>query len=105
MRTLCKTFSAALCVVALGVPAARAQQQPAPDQQQPPDQQQQSPNQGATPIPAYRSPFASAAGNDDSDSQNSTPDNRSLSGAQDLSPILHADTQLLAASTKRLRGS
>jgi len=88
MRTLCKTFSAALCVVALGVPAARAQQQPAPDQQQPPDQQQQSPNQGATPIPAYRSPFASAAGNDDSDSQNSTPDNRSLSGAQDLSPVL-----------------
>ncbi len=82
MRTLCNTFWAALCVVALGVPAARAQQQ------QTPDQQQQTPNQGAPPIPAYRSPLASASGNDDSDAQESTPDNRSLSGAQDLSPIL-----------------
>lgn len=82
MRTLYNTFWAALCVVALGVPVARAQQQ------QTPDQQQQTPNQGAPPIPAYRSPLASASGNDDSDAQESTPDNRSLSGAQDLSPIL-----------------
>jgi hypothetical protein len=89
MRTLCKTLSAAWCVLALGVPAARAQQQQAPDQQQQaPDQQQPAPNQGTTPIPAYRSPFASAAGDEDADSQNSTPDNRALSGAQDLSPVL-----------------
>jgi hypothetical protein len=89
MRTLCNTFWAALFVVALGAPAARAQQQQPPDQQQqPPDQQQQAPDQGAAPIPAYHSPFASADDNGDTDSQQSAPDNRSLSGAQDLSPLL-----------------
>jgi hypothetical protein len=95
MRTLCNTFWAALFVVALGAPAARAQQQQTPDQQQQtpdqqqqtPDQQQQAPDQGAAPIPAYHSPFASADDNGDTDQQ-STPDNRSLSGAQDLSPLL-----------------
>jgi len=80
MRTLCSTFWAALCVVVLGVPVARAQQQT--------PSQQQAPDQGAAPIPAYRSPLASAADNSDSDSdsQQLVPDNRSLSGAQDLSP-------------------
>jgi len=96
MRTLSNTVRAALCVLALSVPAARAQQQQTPDQQQQtPDQQQQTPaqpqqtpSQGAVPIPAYHSPFASAADDDDSDSQQGTPDNRPLSGAQDLSPLL-----------------
>ncbi|HXA76611.1 MAG TPA: hypothetical protein VNV41_05710 [Candidatus Acidoferrales bacterium] len=82
MRTLHNTFWAAVFVVALGAPAARAQQQQAPDQQQ------QTPDQGNAPIPAYRSPLASASGNDDSDAEQSTPDNRSLSGAQDLSPMM-----------------
>jgi hypothetical protein len=94
MRTLSNTFWVALCLLALGVPAARAQQQQtqdqqqqAPNQQQPPDQQQPTPDQGGAPIPAYRSPLASAAGDDETDSQG-TPDDRPLSGAQDLSPIL-----------------
>lgn len=88
MRTLSNTFWVALCVVALGVPAARAQQQQTPDQQQQaPDQQQPTPDQGGAPIPAYRSPLASAAGDDETDTQGA-PDNRPLSGAQDLSPLL-----------------
>jgi hypothetical protein len=88
MRKLCNAFLAALVVVALGVPAARAQQSPdqqqTPAQQQSPDQQQ-APNQNAAPIPAYRSPLASDADQSGSDSQ-LTPDDRSLSGAEDLSP-------------------
>jgi hypothetical protein len=82
MRTLCNTFLAALVVAALGVPAARAQQ--SQDPQQTPDQQQ-APNQNAAPIPAYRSPLASDADQNGADSQ-TTPDDRSLSGAEDLSP-------------------
>jgi hypothetical protein len=88
MRTLSNTVRAALCVLALSVPAARAQQQQTPDQQQQPPTQQQSPDQSAAPIPAYHSPLASAADNDDSDSEQTMPDNRPLSGAQDLSPLL-----------------
>jgi hypothetical protein len=94
MRKLSNTFWVALCVVALGVPAARAQQQQQPDQQQQtPDQQQspgqpqQPPDQSGGPIPAYRSPLASEAGTDDTDTQGA-PDTRPLSGAQDLSPML-----------------
>jgi hypothetical protein len=87
MRKLSNTFCVALCVVALGAPAARAQQQQTPDQQQQPPAQQPTPDQGGAPIPAYRSPLASAAGDDDTDSQG-TPDTRPLSGAQDLSPML-----------------
>jgi len=94
MRKLSNTFWVALCVVALGVPAARAQQQQQPDQQQQtPDQQQtpgqpqQPPDQNGGPIPAYRSPLASEAGTDDTDTQGA-PDTRPLSGAQDLSPML-----------------
>src|ERR1039458_6227023 len=77
MRTLSNTFWAALFVVALGVPAAQAQQQ-TPDQQQAPDQ--------SAPIPAYHSPLASATNNSDSDSQDLAPVDRSLSGAENLSP-------------------
>jgi hypothetical protein len=89
MRTLSKTYLAALCVVALSVPGARAQQQQTPDQQQQnPDQQPQTPDQNTAPIPAYHSPFASDAQDQESDTQQSAPDNRPLSGAQDLSPLL-----------------
>jgi hypothetical protein len=51
------------------------------------DGQQQSQDQGAAPIPAYRSPLASAADNQDSDAnpQGLTPDTRPLAGAQYLS--------------------
>jgi hypothetical protein len=88
MRTLHRSFWAALCVVALGVPAAWAQQQPTGDQQQQtPAQQPATPDQGAAPIPAYHSPFASADETVDTDQQ-TAPDNRSLSGAEDLSPLL-----------------
>jgi len=65
----------------MGVPVARAQQQ---EPQQQPQQQEDQPQR---PIPAYRSPLASAADNDDEDDSNANPqklvpDNRSLSGAQ-----------------------
>jgi hypothetical protein len=66
-------MSMALLLVALTVPAAWAQQQ--------------TPDQSAPPIPAYHSPFASAAdnsGDQDTGTQSLTPDTRSLSGAQDL---------------------
>ncbi len=75
---------AALCMVAVTVPVAHAQQQA----QQPENQQPQE-DQSARPIPAYRSPLASAAGNEDSDlyadPSKILPDNRSLAGAQVLS--------------------
>jgi hypothetical protein len=87
MRKLSNTFWVALCVVALGVPAARAQQQQTQDQGQAPAQQQPTPDQGGAPIPAYRSPLASAAGDDETVTQD-TPDTRPLSGAQDLSPMM-----------------
>lgn len=66
----------ALCTLALTAPAARGQQP-----------QQQSQDQGAAPIPAYRSPFASAADNGDSEDnpQGLAPDTRPLAGAQNLS--------------------
>jgi hypothetical protein len=51
-------------------------------------QGQQNEAQPTTPIPAYHSPLASAADNDDSDqdeTQPMTPDTRSLAGAQTLS--------------------
>jgi hypothetical protein len=80
MRTIRATIWATLCMVAMGLPAARAQQQPAP----------QVPDQSAPPIPAYHSPLAGAADNVDSENpfgepQKLVPDNRSLAGAQDLS--------------------
>jgi hypothetical protein len=69
-------FWAALLLLAVGVPSARAQQQ------------QQTQDQAATPIPAYHSPLAGAADNsnaEDADFQNLAPDTRPLSGAENLS--------------------
>src|ERR1700690_1893594 len=85
MRALSNILGVALCVASLCAPAVRAQQQ-GPDQ----TQQQTPSNQGATqpsgPIPAYRSPLASAANNDeDTDTDTDlTPDTNSLTGAQNL---------------------
>jgi hypothetical protein len=70
-----------------GIPTL-AQQQPAGSQQEQP----------TTPIPAIRSPLASGADNGDADvtgnSQQLTPDTRSLTGAEDLSlgtiPLTHS---------------
>jgi len=91
---------AALCSLLLGglATTARAQEiqhtssqsqqtQAQQDQGQTP-QGQQNEEQPAAPIPAYRSPLASAAGNDDSDEEEAqplTPDTRALAGAQNLS--------------------
>ncbi len=74
----------------LGAGAARAQQQ-GQDQNQPPEnqgQQQPAPDQGAKPqgpIPAYRSPLAGAADNEEEETTTEiTPDNNSLTGVQTL---------------------
>jgi hypothetical protein len=102
MRALDSILWAAFCIATLAVSPSQAQQQSqgqqqTPDQQQTTDQQQapaqapaqqQTPDQSAQPIPAYRSPFASIADNGDINSQQGTPDDRSLSGAQYLSPLL-----------------
>jgi len=79
MHALNKLVGAALCVVALAVPAAWGQQQQTG--------QQQTPDQSAPPIPAYKSPLAGAAdnGDDESGPPQLAPDTRALSGAQDLS--------------------
>ena len=85
MKTLSNILGAALCVASLCAPAVWAQQQ-APDQ----TQQQTPSDQGATqpsgPIPAYRSPLASAANNDEDTETNTdvTPDTHSLTGAQNF---------------------
>ena len=71
-------------VVAISVPVARSQEQP----QTPPDQTQQPQPQGAEqPIPAYKSPLASQADNGDviGEPMQLGPDNRPLTGIQDLS--------------------
>ena len=68
---------------AFGTPAAWAQDQP----QQPQQPQPQKPlDQATPPIPAIRSPLASAAGNDDEDEvpQQLAPDTRALAGVQPL---------------------
>src|SRR5271156_3981981 len=68
---------AALGAVALSTATARAQQPP------PDAQQGQQPSE---PIPAIRSPLAGAAGDVNSqDSQDLSPDTRSLTGVEDLS--------------------
>ncbi|MGA8223990.1 MAG: hypothetical protein WB780_20240 [Candidatus Acidiferrales bacterium] len=84
MRIKRATIWATFCMVAMGVPTAEAQQQE-PEQQ--PQQQEAQPQR---PIPAYRSPLASAADNGDEDDSNANPqklipDDRSLAGAQVLS--------------------
>lgn len=92
MPKLRHIFGAVLCILTLGARCAPAQQ--APDQTQDQTQgQDQTQDQGQTqplqPIPAIRSPLASAAGNDSGDQnpdqQRLEPDTNPLAGAQDLS--------------------
>ena len=84
MRRLDGVLFAFACVGALGASLAQGQQQgPAL-----PQSQQQAPDQSSQPIPAYHSPLASAADSGEVDSQQGMPDDRSLSGAQNLSPLL-----------------
>jgi len=80
MRSIHRTIWAAVCLMGMIAPLARAQQQ---NQQAPADQ-------SAPPIPAYRSPLALAADNGDdegliADPQKLIPDSRSLTGAQQFS--------------------
>jgi len=94
------SLAIALCSLALGLLAASAvaqqsQQSGSQDQQAQGQQNQGEAPQGqnneeqaTAPIPAYHSPLASEAGNDDSDQEEAqpmTPDTRALSGAQNLS--------------------
>jgi len=84
IRPLQNAAWVSLCIIALIVPSALAQQEPEQPQQSQQPSQQQSPDQPSGPIPAYRSPLASAAGNDqdEDEPQELAPDNHSLSGAQ-----------------------
>lgn len=83
MKRLFGFSTAAICVALLWAGTVRAQEQ-GQDQNQ--GQQQTPPNQGATqaqgPIPAYRSPLAGAANEDEDTTTEITPDNRSLTGVQ-----------------------
>jgi hypothetical protein len=85
-------LGAALCAVMVCAGLLQAQtqapgqgQNPPPDQgaQQPPADQNPTPAPG--PIPAYRSPLAGAAGSDDEDTTDVTPDTSSLTGVRNLS--------------------
>ena len=84
------TLLVAGCLATFGVVEARAQQPGQGENQsaaQSQDQQQAPANQGAAqgPIPAYRSPLAGAANNEEEeDTTEITPDNRSLTGVQAL---------------------
>lgn len=76
-----------LLLLALHAPEVRAQQQDPNQAQSQPSQQSQQ--QSAPPIPAYRSPFASAADNGDVDNPNLDPqriipDDHALAGAENL---------------------
>jgi hypothetical protein len=85
MLRLRHIFGALLCVLILGVRCAPAQQNPDQTQDQTQDQGQAQP---AQPIPAIRSPLASAAGNNSDlypDQQKLEPDTNPLAGVQDLS--------------------
>ena len=80
MRTTCRTIWTAVLMLGMNAPLALAQQQ---SQQAPADQ-------AAPPIPAYRSPLASAANNSDdegliADPNKLIPDSRALTGAQTFS--------------------
>jgi len=80
-------------LLTISVPAAWSQQQQQPDQPQVPQQpeqpeQPQQPQGQEQPIPAYKSPLASQADNGDTGGNNPSqlaPDNRPLTGIQDLS--------------------
>jgi hypothetical protein len=76
MYTFFRGILAGFCMLVLGVSAVRAQQQ--------------SNDKAVPPIPAYHSPLASAANNDDAEDveagpQKLAPDTRPLAGAQDFS--------------------
>jgi len=88
------SLAVALCSLAFGILAGSARGQQADQQNQGQQGQGQTPQgqqneeQPTAPIPAYHSPLASQAGNDDSDegeTQPMTPDTTALSGAQNLS--------------------
>ena len=88
MRTIRFILWITFCMATIGLPAARAQQQ---EQQQEPQQQPapQRPEQSTPPIPAYHSPLAGAADNEEEEGayanpQKLVPDNRSLAGAQNF---------------------
>jgi hypothetical protein len=95
MRTAFNFVAALLCTVALCTPAVRAQQQSQDQgQQQAPDQSQQQtpappgptqPTQPTAPIPAYHSPLAGAADNDEDTENEVAPDTSSLTGVQNFS--------------------
>src|SRR5579863_384382 len=84
-----------ISLVAIGAVALSGIPTLAQQQQQPADTQQEQPT---TPIPAIRSPLAGATDNGDADvtgnSQQLTPDTRSLTGVEDLSlgtiPLTHS---------------
>ncbi len=81
IRILQHSFLTGLCVAVLSVSSVGAQQQ--------------NQSQATQPVPAYRSPLASAADNaDDSnaDPQKLGPDTRSLTGVQELSLGIPAET-------------
>jgi hypothetical protein len=82
------TVPYALVLIALTAVAAQAQDQSGQENQQSQQGQQnqneQPANQSAAPIPAYHSPFASAAANGDSEAGQVQPDTRALSGVQNL---------------------
>ncbi len=89
IRGLIYISVAAMGALALGLTPVRAQQQSSDPQQE---------QQPLAPIPAIRSPLASAAENGDAeetpDSQQLLPDTRSLTGVEDLSlgskPLSHS---------------
>jgi hypothetical protein len=86
MRAKRRIILTAFCIMGMTAPRALAQQQ---GQETQPDQQTK-PDQAAAPVPAYRSPLASAADNGDdegliADPHKLIPDSRSLTGAQAFS--------------------
>src|ERR1700676_1263404 len=86
MRLWFQFVCVAFCVAAVSVPAVRAQQ--TQDQSQPQGQTQApAPEQPEAPIPAYHSPLASAADNDQTDmgAEPLAPDTTSLTGVQNFS--------------------
>ena len=86
MTSLYRIAGTLIVVTAIGVSVAQAQDQSQPQQ---PDQTQQpgKPQEAQQPIPAYKSPLASQADNGDAMSEpvQLGPDNRPLTGIQDLS--------------------
>src|ERR1700722_1903335 len=82
MRSLYQIAGTLIFVMAIGVPVAGAQQEPQP--QQPERRHQRGAHQ---PIPAYKSPLASQADNGEGMSEpvQLGPDNRPLTGIQELS--------------------